>query len=141
VRVVLDTNLLVSALIGTGLPRQLLDAAKAGDFELYTSEVLLSELLDVISRAKFITRLDRIGSTPRIFVQDIRDLAKVVEPHNVPRVVLSDPDDDHVLAAALEGHVDLIVSGDKRDILPLGSYEGIPIVSASEAISRLTTVN
>ena len=50
-RIVVDTNLLVSGVIsGGGLPRQLLDAAKAGEFELCTSEVLLAELLDVLSR-------------------------------------------------------------------------------------------
>jgi len=48
-RIVLDTNLLVSGIISTGLPRQLVDVAKAGAFELCTSEMLLDELLDVIS--------------------------------------------------------------------------------------------
>jgi predicted nucleic acid-binding protein len=51
--------------------------------------------------------------------------------------VPTDPDDDHVLAAALAGAADLIVSGDKRDLLPLTSYKGIAIVSAREAMQRL----
>ena len=55
----------------------------------------------------------------------------------VPRVVPTDPDDDHVLAAALAGAVDLIASGDKRDLLPLGSYQGIPIVTARQAWERI----
>ena len=50
-RIVIDTNLLVSGVISAGLPRQLVDAAKAGEFELCTSEVLLAELLDVIARS------------------------------------------------------------------------------------------
>ena len=49
----------------------------------------------------------------------------------------ADPDDDHVLAAALTGAVDLIASGDKRDLLPLGSYKGIPIVTARQAWQRI----
>ena len=61
----------------------------------------------------------------------------MVSPQTVPRVVPTDPDDDHVLAAALAGQADLIASGDKRDLLPLGSYEGIPIITAREAVSRL----
>lgn len=56
-RFVIDTNLLVSAIISTGLPRQPLDAARAGEFELCTSEVLLTELLDVLGRGKFAVRL------------------------------------------------------------------------------------
>ena len=55
----------------------------------------------------------------------------------MPRVVPTDPDDDHVLAAALAGGADLIASGDKRDLLPLGSYQGIAIVSARAALDRL----
>ena len=53
-------------------------------------------------------------------------------------MVPTDADDDHVLAAALAGAVDLIASGDARDLLPLGSYAGIPIVTAREAMERLT---
>lgn len=136
-RIVLDTNLLVSGIISTGLPRQLVVAAKAGAFELCTSEMLLDELLDVISRDKFATRLVQAGLAPLTIVEDLRALAVVVSPSMVARVVLADPDDDHVLAAALTGAADLIVTGDKRDLLPLGSYQGIPIVTAKEAFERI----
>jgi putative PIN family toxin of toxin-antitoxin system len=138
-RIVLDTNLLVSGIISTGLPRQLVVAAKAGAFELCTSEMLLDELLDVISRDKFATRLVQAGLAPLTIVEDLRALAVVVSPSMVARVVLADPDDDHVLAAALTGAADLIVTGDKRDLLPLGSYQGIPIVTAKEALERIAT--
>jgi len=136
-RFVIDTNLLVSAIISTGLPRQLLDAARAGEFELCTSEVLLAELLDVLGRGKFADRLAQAGLSPKTVVDDLRGLAVVVAPTKVPRVVPTDPDDDHVLAAALAGAVDLIASGDRRDLLPLGSYAGIPIVTAREAMERI----
>ena len=138
-RFVLDTNLLVSGVIGAGLPRRLLDGAKAGEFELCTSEVLLAELLNVLSRTKFAARLAQAGLAPQGIVDDLRRLAVVVSPQAVPRVVPTDPDDDHVLAAALAGRADLIASGDKRDLLPLGRYEGIDIVTAHEAAVRLET--
>jgi uncharacterized protein len=64
VRVVLDTNLLVSGVIAAGLPRRLIDGAKAGEFELCTSEVLLAELLEVLARERFAARLTRPGLTP-----------------------------------------------------------------------------
>ena len=137
-RFVIDTNLLVSGVISAGLPRRLLDAARAGEFELCTSEVLLAEMLDVIGREKFAKRLAQAGLIPEALVEDLRRLAVVVTPISVPRVVATDPDDDHVLAAALAGAVDLIASGDRRDLLPLGSYAGIPIVTALEAWERLT---
>lgn len=136
-RIVLDTNLLVSGIISTGLPRRLLNAAQAGVFELCTSEVLLAELLDVLGRPKFADRLIQAGLSATEIVDDLRRLARVVAPAVVPRVVLSDPDDDQVLAAALAAGADLIASGDKRDLLPLGSYEGIAIVTAREALERI----
>lgn len=136
-RFVIDTNLLVSGLMFGGLPRQLLDAARAGEFELCTSEVLLAELLDVLGRSKFADRMAQASLSPQILVDDLRKLAIVVTPTNVPRVVPTDPDDDRVLAAALAGAADLIASGDRRDLLPLGSYAGIPIVSAREAMERI----
>jgi predicted nucleic acid-binding protein len=51
--------------------------------------------------------------------------------------VPTDPDDDHVIAAAVTGQADLIASGDTRDLLPLGSFAGIEIVTAREAVERL----
>jgi putative PIN family toxin of toxin-antitoxin system len=137
VRFVLDTDLLVSGVIAAGLPRRLLDGAKAGEFELCTSEVLLAELLDVLSRERFAARLSLAGNTPQGIVDDLRRLAVVVSPTDVPRVVPTDPDDDHVIAAAVTGQADLIASGDKRDLLPMGSSQGIPIITAREAVERL----
>ena len=138
-RIVVDTNLLVSGVISAGgLPRQLLDAAKPGEFELCTSEMLLAELLDVLSREKFAARLIRAGLTPDGIVGDLRRLGTVVStPAIPPRVVLTDPDDDHVIAAAIAGTADLIASGDKRDLLALASYQGIEIVTARAAIERI----
>ncbi len=136
-RFVLDTNLLVSGVIAAGLPRRLVDGAKAGEFELCTSEVLLAELLDVLSREKFAARLSQAGLSPQSVVDDLRRLAAVVSPADVLPVVLTDPDDDHVIAAAVTGQADLIASGDKRDLLPMGSFQGIPIITAREAVERL----
>lgn len=138
-RFVIDTNLLVSGVIAAGLPRRLLDAVRAGEFELCTSEVLLAELADVLSRAKFAARLTQAKLEAEGIVRELRRLAVVVKPTVVPRVVVADPNDDHVLAAAVAGAADLIASGDRRDLLPMGSHEGIPIVTARVALERLGT--
>jgi putative PIN family toxin of toxin-antitoxin system len=136
-RIVIDTNLLVSAYISPGTPRRLLEAAFDGAFELCTSETLLAELLDVLGRAHIALRMQRAGRNATADMQDLRRIALVVAPQAVPHVVASDSDDDHVLAAALAAGADLIASGDRRDLLPLGSYEGIPIITAREALERL----
>ncbi len=61
----------------------------------------------------------------------------MVSLQEAPRVVPGDPDDDQVIAAAVAGRADLIASGDKRDLLPMRSHAGIPIVTAREAVERL----
>ena len=136
-RLVLDTNLLVSGVIAAGLPRRLVNGVKASEFELCTSEVLLAELLDALSRDKFAVRLAQAGLTPEGVVDDLRRLAIMVSPPATPRVVLTDPDDDHVIAEALAGRADVIASGDKRDLLPLGSLLGVPILTARAAVDWL----
>lgn len=138
VRVVLDTNTLVSAVISPGgPPRRLLDGARAQAFELCSSATLLAELLDVLSRRKFATRLAQASLTPQGIVGELRRLAYMAAPQAVPRVIENDADDDHVLACALAGHADLIVSGDRHLHGLGGQYQGIPIVTAAQAVRQI----
>jgi uncharacterized protein len=138
VRVVLDTNTLVSAMLSPlGPPRQLLDDARAQVFELCSSPVLIAELLDVMSREKFAKRLAAADLTPLGIVGEIRRLAVMAAPTDVPRVIANDADDDHVLACAIAAHADLIVSGDKH-LLGLGdNYQGIAIATPAQAMRRI----
>lgn len=138
-RVVLDTNTLVSGVISPGgLPRRLLDGARAQVFELCSSATLLAELLDVLSREKFAARLAQAGLTPQGIVGELRRLAYMAAPQAVPRVIENDADDDHVLACALAGRADLIVSGDRHLHNLGGQYQGIPIVTAAQAVQQLS---
>jgi len=136
VRVVLDTNAVVSALLWGGIPDQLLTAATEGRIELYTSEPLLAELTEVLPRPKFAQRIQKAGRTVGQLVEQYRGLAEVVEPAAITSGTLADPDDDHVLACALAARVDLIVSGDAH-LLNLKAYQRIPIVTVAEALTRL----
>lgn len=137
-RVVLDTNTLVSGIISPGgPPRRLLDGARTQAFELYSSAILLAELLDVLSRDKFDRRLEVAGRTPQGIVADLRRLASLVASADVPRVILADPDDDHVLACAIAARAELIISGDRHLLDLSGNYPDIRIVSPAEAVSLL----
>ncbi len=136
-RVVLDTNTLISGIISSGgPPRRLLNGMRSQVFETFSSATLLAELLDVLQRDKFIARLTAVGLTPQGIVADIRRLAILVEPTDVPAVIAADPDDDHVLACAVIAGAELIVSGDSH-LLGLGSYQRIRILTPTEAVSIL----
>lgn len=137
-RVVLDTNTLVSGVISPGgPPRRLLDGARAQAFELCSSMTLLAELLDVLERKKFAARLAQAGLTPQGIVGELRRMATMAAPQIVPRVVEHDADDDHVLACALAGQADLIVSGDGHLHSLGGQYQGIAIITPAQAVQRL----
>lgn len=138
-RVVLDTNTLVSAILSPlGPPRRLLDGARTQIFELCSSPLLMAELLDVLSREKFAKRLAAAELTPLSIVGEIRRLAAMAVPTEVPHIVTSDADDDHVLACAVAAKADLIVSGD-RHLLALGShYQGISIMTPARAAETIT---
>jgi len=111
-------------------------AASEERIALYSSAALLEELADVLSRAKFAPRLQQAQRTVAQLIEQYRGLVELVEPASVVPTVTNDPDDDQVLAAALATQADLIVSGD-ADLLSLGSYQGIPIVSAAECLRRV----
>ena len=136
-RIVLDTNVVLSALLWRGTPHHLLAAiAQRSSIQLYSSTVLLEELADVLTRPSATKRLDLIGKTSRAVLADYVEAIELVDPVSVPRVVAGDVDDDQVIAAAIAARADLIVSGDRKHLLPLGSHQGIDIIDAAEAIRR-----
>ena len=136
-RIVLDTNVVLSALLWCGAPHQLLTAIRQQPgVQLYSSTALLDELADVLTRPSATKRLAVIGKTAREVLSDYVEAVELVEPTTVPRVVPTDPDDDQVIAAALTAHADLIVSGDS-DLLGIASFERIPIVTAAQAVQRI----
>lgn len=135
-RIVLDTNVLVSALISTGTPPALLyDRWARGDFQLVTSAAQVAELRRVLAYDRlrpYITLADAQAlsetiDASAIVVDDLPDLA-----------VARDRDDDVILATAIAAGADLIVTGDKSHLLELGSVQGIPIVSPRAALRRVS---
>lgn len=133
-RIVLDTNVVISGLLWRGTPYRLLRVAGETDVvELIASPVLLAELSEVLRRPAMMRRLDLIGRTAERVFADYAAIVVSVVPARVRQVVTADPDDDHILAAAVEGNADLIVSGDTH-LLTIGTYRGIRIVTPSVAL-------
>ena len=134
-RVVADTNTVVSAFLWGGLPAEILAAARARRISLQTSPALLAELEDVLAREKFVARIAQVGSSTVQMIAGYRALATPVRPAVIEPTV-RDPDDDHVLACALGAQAALIVTRD-RDLLELGTFRDIRILAAREALDLI----
>lgn len=135
-RAVVDTNVLVAALLWRGPPHALLQLARSGALTLLSSPALLAELAGVLARSKFDAILERTGTSREHELAQLRRLAEVIEPPPLAQPVCRDPDDDAVLALAVAARAELIVSGD-NDLLVLQQFEGIPIVTPAQALAFL----
>ena len=136
-RLVLDTNVVVSGLLWSGAPSQLLVAAEVGEIELFTSRALLVELSGVLARSKFVRAVEAAGLTHNELVMSYVELTSLVVSALIPPTIVADLSDDQVLACAVAAQADIIVSGDKHLHGLGGSFEGIRIVSPVEAMRVL----
>ncbi len=136
-RVVLDTNVALSAFLWRGTPYRLLQAVRGTEqVELFASVVLLEELAEVLIRPWAAKRLAIIGRTARDVLADYVESVDLVTPFAPPPVIDADPDDDHVIAAAVAAAAQLLVSGD-RHLLTIGNHQGIRIVTPAEALQAI----
>jgi uncharacterized protein len=137
-RLVLDTNIVVAGLLWNGPPRRLIELAIEGEaVELFSSPVLLNELSHTLGYSKFDKRIEGFGTSIAALVAQYAALVSLVVPASVLRVVAKDADDDHVIAAAVAARAELIVTGDRKHLLPIGSHQGIAIVTAREVVDRI----
>lgn len=136
-KVVIDTNVLISGSLWNGPPARLLEAAEQRKVELVLSPALLAEFAEVISRPKFAGRVAAKTITPDDLVGKLAKEVTIVSPILLPLPPeLRDSNDLHVLACAVTAHADAIISGDE-DLLTLQSFKGIPIINASQALRLL----
>lgn len=136
-RAVVDNNLFVSGLLWGDKPGRLFNAVVAGRLQIFLSEALLAELCEVLQRSKFAARFALKELTPETALAQVRAVARVVHAPPIPLpALLRDADDLPVLACAVFAQVDVIITGD-NDLLALESFEGIPIIDAAEALTRL----
>ena len=131
-RVVLDTNVIVSGLNFPGNERLVLELALRGRFELCLSPFILEEVAGVLGR--------KFGWTEERSSQALRALdaaATVVEPQILPEVIDGGHADNRILECAAAVSADYLVTGDRRHLLPLGEYEGARILNAPRFLSVL----
>lgn len=132
-RVVLDTNVLVSALlVESSLPAQFITHWRKGRFTLLTAAPQLEELMRVTRYPRIRARL-KPALAGRL-INNLRKVAILVE--TLPPVDVSpDPYDNYLLSIASGGAADYLVTGDKTDLLVLGHYAGTKIVSVREFVT------
>ena len=132
-RLVLDTNVVISGLFWNVPPRKLLDAAIGGTIDIYTTALLITELGKALAYPKFARRIAANGDSIDRCVGRFMTIANLTATATIEGAVNADPDDDHVIACALSARADIIVSGD-HDLLDLKHYQGMRIITAAEAM-------
>jgi putative PIN family toxin of toxin-antitoxin system len=133
VRLVIDTNILISALLlGASLPGNLITLWQEGKFDLLTSAEQVAELMRVTRYEKIRARLQ--PALAGRFINQFRDLTIMVSAH--PAVTIcADPDDNYLLSIAAAGGADFLLTGDKRDLLGLKLHEGVKIITVREFLT------
>ena len=131
-RVVLDTNVIVSGLNFPGNERLVLDLARRGRFELYLSPFILEEVAGVLAR-KFGWTGEHSSQALRV----LRDAATVIEPRRRPSVIEGNHADNRILECAVAASANYLVTGDRRHLLPLENHRGARILNAPRFLSIL----
>ena len=131
-RVVLDTNVIVSGLNFPGNERLVLELALRGRFELYVSTFILEEAAGVLGR-KFDWDAERSSQA----LSALGNAATVIYPRRLPEVIEGGHADNRILECAVEASAHYLVTGDRRHLLPLGTHGGVRILNAPRFLSAL----
>jgi putative PIN family toxin of toxin-antitoxin system len=132
-RLVVDTNVLISALLSSrSLPAHLIELWREGRFDLLTSAEQLDELMRVTRYPRIRERL--APALAGRLINELKDVAIVLV--DLPFITASpDPYDNYLLATAIAGSADFIVTGDKRDLLILKNFRSVKIVTVRELLT------
>jgi uncharacterized protein len=131
-RVVLDTNVYISAILFGGPPAALLAMARAGAIELMVSPAILDEVAGVLC-----SKFGFTAAHATEVLREIRSLAHVVRPGVRLAVVREDEPDNRILECAVAAGAAYVGSGDRRHLLALGTYAGIPILPPARLLQAL----
>jgi putative PIN family toxin of toxin-antitoxin system len=135
-RVVVDSNVLVSAYFWGGVPGRVYDLVVDQQVRALVTAYTLRELQTVLVRPGFSRYHQKSGTDPQELVADYAALAVMVEPGVIPFGAVRDRKDRAILACAVGGRADVIVTGD-RDLLVLEEFAGIPIVTPAAFLAIL----
>jgi putative PIN family toxin of toxin-antitoxin system len=139
-RIVLDTNLFISAFLSPhGKPARILAMRASGEIDLLVSPAILKEIALVLGYSKIVQLLKKPGISRDYILEKLQKVIKsaiIIPGSLVVNHIQSDPSDNMILACALEGRADYIVSGDHH-LTDLKLFQGIPIVSPDTFLNTL----
>ena len=135
-RLVIDTNIIVSGFLWNGAPARLIAFVVGQGISVCTSDALLDELEETLTKPKLAKPLALAHQTPNALRGMYQQMCTLVEPEPLPNPIAPDPDDDWVIATAIAAKADLIVTGDKP-FLSVGEAAGVRIVTVAQALALL----
>lgn len=129
--VVYDTNILFSSILWRSKPNHCIELARQNTVKGLTCQEIIEELVEILRiKAKFSP--SQITDT----TEELLSFLRLVKITNTLKVVEADPDDDKVIECAVAGAATHIITGDRRHLLPLGSYQGIAIITAADFLRQ-----
>ena len=131
-RIVLDANVLISAVLFNGPPRAILELVIGGSVHCSLSLAILDELRDVLERPKFRFSPEQAFQV----IEELHAVCDIVNPAIRIDVITADPNDNIILECALESKADIIISGDQH-LLAVAAFKGILIVSPSDYMKTI----
>ena len=131
-RVVLDSNVIISGFLFGGPSARLLECALGGSVRCFTSLPILDEVRDVLQRPKFGLSADQALA----LIEELHDLCELVTPTRRVRVIKADPDDNAILECALAADAEVVVSGDSH-LLDLGRWRKVRILQPAAAVREI----
>ncbi len=132
IKVVADTNVYISAILFGGKPEEIRKLARESKIEIFTSEIILTEIAGVLKR-KFSWSDWQISEV----IKDIRSITTLITPTSTLSVIKEDEPDNRVLECATEAKAQYIISGDEHHLQPLKEYQGIKILSPAQFLELM----
>lgn len=138
-KIVLDTNVVVSGTFWTGASFHVLTLADQGAFTLIATAPILKEYDKIIHSEEILNKTTTVQHARIQALHKLLSKATIVDPKEKITVIKDDPDDNKFLEAAVEAHADAIISNDKKHLLILKKFRNIPIITPETFLQQLQT--
>ncbi len=131
-KVVLDTNVLISATFWEGEAFKIIRLIEEKKIACFISKQIIEEYIKVANSDELIEKANEKNLSIKLSAMKLIEICKIVEPGRKIDVVKEYPDDNKIIECAVEAKADYIVTYDAKHILPIKEFEGIRIVSPTE---------